>query len=196
MTPHPESARLARGTRRCLPLAIPWSGDTFRFAAPRWSVPDLLLSGEGAFRHGGRWCPPGLFRAVDSSLDPETALAEVLAQYRRFDWAIRDALPKLVAALEVRLQRVLDLTDGRVRRRLGLSLDRMGREPWWQRQAAGEEALTQAAGRVAWEAGAEGLLVPSAARPRGVNLVYFPGRRLPGSAVNIIHPEELPGSVP
>jgi RES domain-containing protein len=181
---------------RCFSLAEPWAGDVFRFAAPRWSTAAELLTGEGAFRHGGRWCPSGAFRAVDASLDPETALAEVLAQYRRFGWPLREAMPRLVNALEVRLHRVLDLTAGSVRRRLMLSWARLLAERWWELQASDHEALTQAVGRAAWEAGLEGLLAPSAARPGGVNLVYFPQRQLPGSSVTIIHPEEPPDRVP
>lgn len=114
MRPHPEYDRVARAVLRCLPLAGPWSGDVFRFAAPRWSTAAQLLTGEGAFRHGGRWCPIGVLRVVDASLDPETALAEVLAQCRRFGWAVRDAMPKLSNAVAIRLHRVLDLTAGPV----------------------------------------------------------------------------------
>ena len=146
VTPHPDYDRLARAVRRCLPLAAPWRGDVFRFAAPRWSTAAQLLTGEGAYRHGGRWCPIGTLRAVDASLDPETALAEVLVQYRRFGWAIRDAMPKLSNAVVVRLHRVLDLTAGPVRRRLVLSWGRIMAERWWERQANNEEALTQGAG--------------------------------------------------
>jgi hypothetical protein len=133
---------------------------------------------------------------VDASPDPETALAEVLAQYRRFGWAVRDAMPKVVNAVEVHLHRVLVLISGPSRRRLGLSLGRLLGERWWELQAQGEEALTQAVGRAAWEARLEGLLVPSAARPGGVNLVYFPERKLPESSLTIIHQESLPTNVP
>ena len=105
-------------------------------------------------------------------------------------------MPKLVNGVEVHLHRVLDLTAGPVRRRLVLSWDRLIGERWWEQQANDEEALTQAVGRAAWEAGLEGLLAPSAARAGGVNLVYFPERKLPQSSLTIIHPEELPARVP
>jgi RES domain-containing protein len=182
--------------QRCLPLAARWDGDVFRFAAPRWSTAAELLTGDGAYLNGGRWCPLRMFRAVDTSLDLETSLAEALAQYRRFGWSVRDAMPKLVNGVEVHLHHVLDLTAGPVRRRLVLSWDRLIGERWWERQANDEEALTQAVGRAAWEAGLEGLLAPSAARAGGVNLVYFPERKLPHSSLTIIHPEELPAGVP
>jgi RES domain-containing protein len=196
MIPHPDGPRLRRAIARCLPFANPWSGDVYRFAAPRWATEAELLTGAGALKAGGRWYPIGLCRAVYASLDPETALAESLAHYRRFQLAIRDAMPRTLNAVAVHLHRLLDLTDGRIRQRLALSWDRMLREPWWEREAADEEALTQALGRAAWEAALEGLLVPSAARKGGVGLVYFPDRRLPASSLEVINPEELPRRVP
>ena len=67
---HRESRRLSQAIGRCLPLAIPWTGDVFRFAVPRWATVAQLLAGEGALRAGGRWHPVDRFRAVYASLDP------------------------------------------------------------------------------------------------------------------------------
>jgi RES domain-containing protein len=167
----------------------------YRFAAPRWATARELLTGAGALQAGGRWHPIGLCRAVYASLDPETALAESLAHFRRFQLAIRDAMPRTLNAVAVQLHQVLDLTDGRIRQRLGLSWDRILSERWWEREAEDEEALTQALGRVAWEAALEGLLVPSAARKDGVGLVYFPDHKHPASTLEILHAEELPRRV-
>jgi RES domain-containing protein len=62
------------------------------------------------------------------------------------------------------------------------------------REEADDEALTQAIGRAAWNVGLEGLLVPSAARPGGIGLVFFPDHRDARSGLEIVHPEELPGT--
>src|SRR5829696_2221681 len=121
MSPHPEFDRLTAAAARCMPLVRGWAGDVFRFSAPRWGTVDHLLTGEGALHAGGRWHPIGAFPAVYASLDPETALAESLAHYRRFGVADRDAMPRVLNAVTVDLQRVLDLTDGTVRRHLVLS---------------------------------------------------------------------------
>ena len=97
-----------------------------------------------------------------------------------------------VVGLEVSLQRVLDLTDGKVRQVLAISLGRITTEPWEQLQRRGREALTQAVGRLARAADFEGLLVPSAVpRLRHRNLVVFTSRLLLGSRVEIVHPEKL-----
>lgn len=134
--------------------------------------------------------------AVYASLDPETALAESLTAHRRYNWADRDAMPRTLNAVTCQFQRILNLTMGSVRQRLGVSAERMLQEQWWERQEHDEEVLTQAIGRIAWELGLEGLLVPSAARRGGLNLVLFPDHRDAASVLVIIHPEELPDRVP
>lgn len=196
MTPHSESDRLTRAMQRCLRLVAPWSGDVYRFAAPRWSTPSELLTGAGALHAGGRWHPMGRFRAVYASLDPLTALEESLVHARRFHLSIRTAVPKTVNAVAMRLQRVLDLTDGRTRRHLVLSERRILQEEWWLREATDEEALTQAVGRVAWELGLEALLVPSAANPEGKGIVYFPDHKSARSTLEIINADQLPSPFP
>jgi RES domain-containing protein len=192
MNSHPEFERLTTAVARCLPLAGAWAGEVFRFAVPRWATAAHLLTGAGALRAGGRWHRIGAFRAVYASLDPETALAESPAHYRRFGVPVRDAMPRTLNAVGVTLRHVLDLTAGAVRRHLVVSQARMVAEEWWVRQERDDEALTQAIGRATWTAGVEGLIVPSAARLGGRGLVYLPNNRRPGSTLTIINSDELP----
>jgi len=63
---------------------------------------------------------------------------------------------------------------------------------WREERANGREALTQAIGRATYEAGYEGLLVPSAAIPNGVNLVVFPENLVGKSILRYINPDEFP----
>jgi RES domain-containing protein len=128
---------------------------------------------------------------VYASLDPETALAESLAHYRRFGVPIRDAMPRTLNAVSLALHRILDLTAGTVRRHLAVSQSRMLAEEWWIGQERDEEAVTQAVGRAAQAAGLEGLIVPSAARLGGKGLVYFPDNRRGESSLAIINPDDL-----
>lgn len=190
MKPHSQADRIARAMERCQPLAEPWLGEWYRFTAPRWAARPYLLTGHGALLAGGRWHPLGAFRAVYASLDPETALAEALAHYRRFHFSARDAMPKTRNAVAVVLHGVLDLSEGRLRQRLGLSWKRMRSERWWERNRREEEAITQALGRLAWEKGLEALLVPSTARKEGKNMIFFPDNQQPESRLEIIHSEE------
>jgi RES domain-containing protein len=196
MIPHPEGQRLHRALLRCLPLAGPWAGDLYRFAVPRWATVAHLLTGAGALQEGGRWHPMGLCRAVYGSLDPETALAESLAHFRRFHWPIRNAMPRTLNAVAAQLHHVLDLTHGPIRQRLGLSFKRILEERWWERQERDEEALTQAVGRAAFQLGLEALVVPSAVRARGAGLVLFPDNQRPQSTLVIVNPGDLPRELP
>jgi RES domain-containing protein len=179
MKPHPAFARLAAALSRVPPRAF--SGVTFRSASPAHAASRELLSGEGVRRHGGRWNPPGAFTAIYASLTPETAIAEALSHFRHYGIPDADAMPRVLVALEVKLESVADLADGRARRILRISRRRMRGEPWRALQGKGREALTQSIGRAAFEAGLEGLLVPSAATRNGTNVVVFPEHLRSGS---------------
>lgn len=176
---HADSPRLARGIRRCVPLATRLTGVLYRVASVRRANPDDLVAGVGSLLTGGRWTPPGAFRAVYASRDEITALDEAWQQNLRLGVPTWMALPLVVTAPEADLEPVLDLTDGRVRRVLRVSRDRMLDEPRWALQDRGEEALTQAIGRLARDQGFAGLLAPSAARREGANAVVFPDRLAP-----------------
>jgi RES domain-containing protein len=98
----------------------------------------------------------------------------------------------VLTALEIDLHPALDLTDGRVRRALRVSRDRMLAEPWWLLQDMGREALTQALGRLARDHGFVALLVPSAARLRGGNVVVYPDRIGAEGRLTVVNPDRLP----
>jgi len=78
----------------------------------------------------------------------------------------------------VKLQSVLDFTVNHVQQTLGVSARRMRSTPWRAFQERGQEAVTQALGRIAWEENLEAILVPSARAVGETNIVVFPGRRL------------------
>jgi RES domain-containing protein len=193
MAQHPDSDKLARALERCLGLAGQWTGELYRSASPRYANKDDIITGAGSRTAGARWNPPGSFSTVYASLDVETALAEALAHFRHYGLRISKAMPRVLVSLEVKLRRVFDLTDGGVRRALGVSEKRFLVEPWREEQRRGREALTQAVGRLAYDADLEGLLVPSAARKGGVNLIIFPANLdPPKSWLRIINKGELP----
>jgi len=190
--PHPESDRLRRALERCASRAVRWSGVVYRSASPRYSNEDDLLTGVGSKTAGARWNPPKSFPTVYSSLDPHTALDEVLAHFRYYEIPIESAMPRVVVSFSVRLGKVLDLTDGKARTALRVSERRILDESWREEQKAGRESLTQALGRLAHELGWEGLLVPSAARRGGINLIVFPANLSRRSSLEIINVGDLP----
>jgi len=81
---------------------------------------------------------------------------------REDEWSFSS---RVLAALEVRLSKVLDLCDRRIRQRLGLTLrDFESTEDW---------SVTQAIGIAARRAGLEGILYPVGARPLRRNLAVL-----------------------
>jgi RES domain-containing protein len=193
MAHHPDSDRLARALAKCLGRAAPWSGVLYRSASPRYATRDDLLTGAGSQSAGARWNPPRSFRTVYASLEVETALAEALAHFRHYNLAVAKAMPRVIVALEARLRRALDVSSGATRRALGVSGRRLVTAPWREENRRGREALTQALGRLAYEADLEGLLVPSAANKRGRNLVIFPANLdTPRSWLRLVNRDQLP----
>jgi RES domain-containing protein len=193
MSPHPESDRLARALARCDHFSAKWAGFVYRSSSPEYAGRDDLITGAGAKKAGGRWNSKGSFHTVYASLDFKTAAAEAMAHNRRFRIPEHMAMPRLFVALQVQLIRVLDLRRGPVRSALKVSADRLTGEKWWKLQKLGKEAITQAVGRLAWNASWQALIVPSAAHPGGANLIVFPANLdPPDSWIKIHAPHHLP----
>lgn len=190
--PHLESDRLRRALERCASRAVKWSGVVYRSASPRYANQDDLLTGLGSKSAGARWNPPNSFPTIYASLDPHTALDEVLAHFLYYKIPIEAAMPRVTVSVRVRLGGVLDLTEGKTRSALRVSERRMVDEPWREEQKVGREALTQALGRLTHELGWEGLLVPSAARRTGMNLILLPANLSGPSSLEIINVGDLP----
>jgi RES domain-containing protein len=130
MRPHPQEDIIRKRLSHCLPFLRPFSASVFRTSTPQYANSADLVTGEGARLAGGRWTPLGGFAAVYASLEYETAVEEGFAHFRRYGIPVEQAMPRVIVALQVRLERLLDLTDGTIRRRLGISERRMLGEDW------------------------------------------------------------------
>ena len=194
MTPHPDTDRLIRAMARCAEHALEWSGVVYRSASVQYANKDDVLTGLGSKRTGARWNARDSFRTVYTSLDLQTALAESLAHCRYYGLPLETITPRVFIAIRLRVQRILDLTQGSIRKTLKTSLRSLCEEAWRDLQEQGREARTQALGRIAYEAEWEGLLVPSTAHRGGANLVIFPANLLAGSWMEIVNRAELPHS--
>ena len=152
----------------------PWSSTFFRFQTTDFPGAADILSGEGAKRRGGRWNLPGIAALYGSTTDT-TALEESKANDRYY--GIQTKSPRLLVAIEARLDRVIDLTAPEVRRTLHYTLKASASEDWRKVQQAGGESDSQALGRAIATAGANGLLARSSAVWAGVNVVVFTDTR-------------------
>ncbi len=169
-------------------LFQPWSGTLFRFQAVDFPAPEDVLSGAGAKWRGGHWNPPGVPTLYGSTTDT-AALEEGKANDRYAGIVTR--CPRLLVAVEARLERVLDLGAALVRRRLGLKLVELLAGDWRKLTDAGQESLTQGMGRAVYVAGGSGLLARSAACNGGVNVVVFPGNLRPGESLAVVEEGKL-----
>jgi RES domain-containing protein len=189
INPHPDFDRFAA---TCVALvqnaAEPGSGVGFRFAALKYAKSGALVSGAGAKRSGGRVNAVGTFRVIYTSMDPQTASAETYQKFASFGF--KHVRPMVVVGIEIKLTAILDLCQEGLRRRLNVTLEDLA-QPWWPVQEAGNEALTQALGRAAFEAGFEAVMLPSVARKGGINLNVFPEKLRPESSLAVLAEEDL-----
>ena len=172
---HPRSAKLLKWFARKKKLGVPLSGTYFRAAGPRHTTAKDIVSGIGASKAGGRWNPiANSMKVVYLSDEPETALREANEHYRYYGLPLSDGLPKVVVAVQVDLERILDFTDRSFVKTIPEALDSILLEDWRAIMSRGAEATSQTLGWAVFAAGFQGMLVPSKAAPAGVNLLVFP----------------------
>jgi RES domain-containing protein len=153
-----------------------------------------ILNAIGSVIRGGRFNLKGQFEVLYVAGDGLTANREADAIFGR------RGTPVVHVGVDVDLSNVLDLTDPAVQRALGTTTKELV-APWFMIQTRGGEAPTQALGRVARDAGLEGLYCPSAQQqPDGRCLAIFPDRLRDTSSVAVtddsrtLIPERLPKS--
>ena len=189
--PHPAFNKLEKLIAESSRLLRPWEGAAYRVTTLDYPRPKSILLGQGSFLHGGRWNAIGSFRAVYGSTLDTVAVAEsrATAEYARVPLPF--PTPRLLVAIEFSLGAILDLTNVSVRAALGLTLDELREEDWRKTQESGRESFTQAIGRAVFTNKGEGLLVPSARVPGGINVAYFPENLRAGSRVTVLESEKL-----
>ena len=172
-------------------LLQPWNGAAYRVTTLDYPSPQSILLGQGSFLHGGRWNAMGSFRAVYGSTEDTVAVAEsrATADYLHIPMPFRT--PRLLVAIELSLGAILDLTSASLRKTFGVSGDEIFSEDWRKIQEEGVESFTQAIGRAVFANNGEGLLVPSARVPSGINVVYLPENRRHSSEVTVLESEKL-----
>lgn len=170
--------------------ACPYVATVYRSVSLRHSRSRDIVSGEGSFRFGGRWNPPGV-RANYGSLTPEGAMAETLASARYHGFAAHSAMPRIFVAMQVQLSLVLDLTDPAIGKAGGFRASSFNGVDWRSDVSAGRLPITQMIGRSAAACGLEAILVPSAASVNDQNLVTFVDNLLGTSEITVMSATDL-----
>ncbi len=187
---HPRFGRIRKELRAAPALFQPWQGAAYRATTLEYAKPENILLGRGSFLYGGRWNAIGSFHAVYGSTEDTVAVVESRATAGYAHLPLPFRTPRLLVAIELSLQRVIDLTSVDIRQALGLSLEEF-QEDWRKVQEEGRESLTQTIGRAVFVQGGEGLLAPSARIPAGVNIAFFPQNHDAESRVRVLEAEKL-----
>lgn len=188
---------LEQKTHRAIKHAVPFSGThrphgiCFRSVKQKFANQHDILSVEGSLFTGGRYNFAGAFGVLYLACDPHTCLEEVARATRVGGFRAAENFPRTFIGIRVRLTTVLNLTDPRMRSRLGISRELLVKTDWERIQARGHEAPTQALGRFARAAGFEAILSPSAAWA-GNNLNIFPENVLSSSELSLVNGAQLP----
>lgn len=128
---------------------MPFTGQGWRQLSPRHDP----LSGEGARIHGGRFNPPGSFPVLYVCQSRPCAVAELKRFGDRQAIGVEGLLPRMLYRYEIALDRILDLTNDKVRAQVGLDLDVLTGPDW---------IACQELGRNLHALGAQGINSPSA----------------------------------
>lgn len=149
-----------------------WEGTVYRHMFG--SLPAALSNTAGA-----RWNAPPI-EAIYTSCERETALAE--AEYSIACQPLRPKARRVLYTIRVSLQNVIDLTVPDVLPRLGITDDVL--------TSTDQSTCRLVGGAVHW-LGHDGLLVPSARRVGGTNLVIY--QQDPATGVFEVASEEVIG---
>lgn len=191
LRPHPRSAALLRWFTRKRVQARELNIEAYRVAGPRFATPLNIVSGMGAYQAGGRWNGVGQMKVVYLGCDPETALKEALEHFRHYALPISAALPKVIVAVRVKVDRSLDLADAAVNADLPVPIADLLAEDWRAMMAKGVEAASQAVGWAAFAAGFQAMRVPSKPAPTGTNILIFPEHLTKGDRLEVLNGDEL-----
>jgi RES domain-containing protein len=192
MVPHPDYTALLKRLRRAIPTAVAFRGTLFRACDPTYANTRDLLTGDGSRKVGGRWNRPGTFATVYLARSVEGSIAESLGLPGFFGFDPAKRLPLTLVAVEARLKFVLDFTDASVRRSAAVTMTGMNTCDWRSENAAGNESITQALGRAAFELGVHGIIVPSAVKRTFKNLNVFPANLGMADSLTILAADKLP----
>lgn len=175
---------------KAMDRAIEFEGVCFRNVSQEFANQQDIISSVGSKKYGGRFNLKGKFEVLYLSCDVHTCIEEVARSDQLSGFTVAKRFPRTTVGIEVKLSKVLDLTNGKTRRAISISKAVLTEIDWETIQANNEEAITQSIGRFAKNAGFEAILVPSAVW-NGKNLDIFPDNLLPSSQILVVNRHKL-----
>lgn len=189
MTETPEQ-QLRQKMLKALAHACQFKGISFRNVGQRFANKQDIVSTRGSYKLGGRYNVAQGLGVLYLSCDLDTCIKELEHAARREGVEVEEKMPRTVTGIKVRLTKVLNLTDPKVRRELGVSRRTLVETDWTAENKDGREALTQIIGRLAKDAGFDALWVPSA-RSSGQNINLLDHGNLSLPRVKVINIQKL-----
>src|SRR3954468_4869210 len=113
--------KLKRRMPEALKLAIKFQGVGFRNVGQHYANKLDILSTIGSYLWGGRYNIATAFGVLYLSCDLHTCLGELEYAARYEGVNVQEKLPRTMTGIRLELAKVLDLTDTKVRRMLGIS---------------------------------------------------------------------------
>ena len=178
---------------------VPRTGVWYRALSPVY-YPDSVLQLDYTIHHASRFYAgpntPPTYQTLYLAQSPEIALREIEALYGPTSATVANLRAVTLFALEVRVQRLIDLTDPNVQMLLQTTVQELTGD--WRIYAVlaalatppapAPIAPTQQLGVALFTLGVEGFLAPSAKAPALTSLVLFPQNLQSSSFVRHTHP--------
>jgi len=150
-----------------------WEGDVYRY----------MLADNSPEREnvrGARWNPPQV-AAIYTSLQRETAIAEVEYRLKLEPCSLRPDIRKTIYRIKIKITSLIDLSDDNSLKKVGIDREKLSNVDYSICQCVG--------GCIEWLEH-DGLLVPSV-RDEGTNLVIFPSNRKNNYLFEVVEEEEI-----
>ncbi|ADY27443.1 RES domain protein (plasmid) [Deinococcus proteolyticus MRP] len=148
-----------------------------------------LTSAIGGLRADNRYTAKGLAEVYYAASAPDLAMLEATRQHQR-EFTTPAFPSHAIMPLEVRLNRVLDLTDDSHYSALGTSFMELTGD-WRTTQQLGQRVITQELGAIAYDLGFVAIRYPSAYRGNEWNAALFPDLMDDDNQIRLIVPEHV-----
>jgi len=185
--PSAEELSLRQGINSALNLVSAYRGMCFRsIPRQRLDTQKDIVSSMVNKKASGKFNIENTHKVLYLSCDEQTCRLETEHYAKALKFNVAKILEPAIVKLEVKLSKVLDLTDSKVLKAIGISKSELAEpESKANQYLDKQEMITQTIGRLANESGFEAILVASSVA-RGKNLAIFPDNLLRSSSVSAV----------